>query len=251
MYKVYKHQNIETGTIYIGITKHDDVEKRWKGGMGYYSNKSLFNDILYYGWRNFTHEVLVDNIESEQEAIELEKQYIAKYDSYNNGYNGNMGGYGLNTRENFIPTQKQLDFYDKHSRKIICGDKTFKSIRDFANHYNILESKANSMLLSRMCMPKLFYDLKLRYADLDISDYDKYYKLSPRNICGLFPKEKYGEYMELWDICEYLGISYTHTHRKLYLTKINKYYKLNEKIKDGCKARKVYTIIGEKEYYEI
>ena len=107
-----------------------------------------------------------------------------------------MGGYGLNTRENFIPTQKQLDFYDKHSRKIICGDKTFKSIRDFANHYNILESKANSMLLSRMCMPKLFYDLKLRYADLDISDYDKHYKLSPRNICGLFPKEKYGEYME-------------------------------------------------------
>ncbi len=251
MYKVYKHQNIETGRIYIGITKQDDVEIRWNGGMGYYKNKGFFNDILYYGWKNFTHEVLIDNIESEQKAIEIETEYIEKCDSYYNGYNGNLGGKGLNTRENFIPTQSQLDFYDRNSRRIVCGDDIFKSIREFAKQYDILESKAYSMLLNRMCMPKYFYDLKLRYEDIDILDYDKHYKLSPRNICGLFPEDKYGEYMPLWDICEYLGIYYVHTHRKSYLTKINKYYMLAEKIKDGCKKRKLYAVMGEKEYYEV
>ena len=90
-YKVYKHTSPQ-GKVYIGITCKS-VADRWGGGTGYKSNKHFFSAIQKYGWDNFKHEVLFENL-TKKEACEKEIALIAEYDSTNpdRGYNQSSGG---------------------------------------------------------------------------------------------------------------------------------------------------------------
>lgn len=67
----------------------------------YYSGHRLDNAIKKYGIENFQYEIIIQIVESSKEKLrekldELEKFYIEKYDSYNNGYNMTLGGSGSN-----------------------------------------------------------------------------------------------------------------------------------------------------------
>lgn len=67
----------------------------------YYSGHRLDNAIKKYGIENFQYEIIIQIVESSKEKLrekldELEKVYIEKYDSYNNGYNMTLGGSGSN-----------------------------------------------------------------------------------------------------------------------------------------------------------
>lgn len=67
----------------------------------YYSGHRLDNAIKKYGIENFQYEIIIQIVESSKEKLrekldELEKFYIEKYDSYNNGYNMTVGGSGSN-----------------------------------------------------------------------------------------------------------------------------------------------------------
>lgn len=91
-YKVYIHRNKTNNKVYIGITSQKP-EERWKNGHAYSGNKYFTSAIKKYGWNNFEHEILFDNLnkdEAEQKEIEL----IAKYNSTNRefGYNIQNGG---------------------------------------------------------------------------------------------------------------------------------------------------------------
>lgn len=89
---VYKHTNLINQKNYIGITRYDDnPNKRWRNGTGYVENKIFFADIVKYGWDNFSHEILEENLTLE-EAIEKEKYYIQLYNSTTEGYNISAGG---------------------------------------------------------------------------------------------------------------------------------------------------------------
>lgn len=89
---IYIHKNKINGKIYIGQTCQD-VEKRWKNGEGYKgANNKFYNAIKKYGWDNFEHKVLEDNIKTQTEANRLECYYIELYDSIANGYNTAEGG---------------------------------------------------------------------------------------------------------------------------------------------------------------
>lgn len=54
----------------------------------------MANAIKKYGWNNVITEILEDNIPSQEEANQLEIEYIAEYDSRNpeKGYNVGIGG---------------------------------------------------------------------------------------------------------------------------------------------------------------
>lgn len=91
MYCVYKHTS-PNGKCYIGMTKQLP-EKRWQNGLGYRTQTRFYRAIKKYGWDNFTHEILAQNLTLTQ-AEELEKQMILKYKSFdkNHGYNIERGG---------------------------------------------------------------------------------------------------------------------------------------------------------------
>ena len=88
-YCVYCHI-FPNGKKYIGITK-TGTDKRWRNGAGYNSQPKIARAIAKYGWENVTHEVLAVGLDRDK-ANEMEQYYIAKYDTYNNGYNATIGG---------------------------------------------------------------------------------------------------------------------------------------------------------------
>lgn len=78
--------------LYIGITKHGT--HRWGvNGKGYISNKLFWRAIQKYGWCNFKHIVLLDNI-SKEVACECEKYLITKFQSNNPKYGYNIASGG-------------------------------------------------------------------------------------------------------------------------------------------------------------
>lgn len=93
-YKVYVHI-APNGKLYFGIT-HMPVSHRWrKDGTGYRQSVLFWRVIQKYGWDNFQHIILMENL-SEQVACECEKYLIAKYRTTNSkyGYNLCAGGEG-------------------------------------------------------------------------------------------------------------------------------------------------------------
>lgn len=90
---VYQHIS-PNGKSYIGITQQSPF-KRWKNGNGYYKQKKFYNAIKKYGWENFQHNILKENI-CEEAASYWEKYYIKEFNSYYNGYNATEGGLLLN-----------------------------------------------------------------------------------------------------------------------------------------------------------
>ena len=91
-YKLYLHIS-PSGKRYYGITSQK-VEGRWrKNGEGYRESTHFYRAIIKYGWDNFQHIVLFDNL-TKAEAKELEVYYIALYDTTNpnKGYNVSLGG---------------------------------------------------------------------------------------------------------------------------------------------------------------
>lgn len=89
-YCVYIHTNKINGKKYVGQTCN--LYERWRGnGKNYFNSIKFFNAIKKYGWDNFYHEVIQDNLNKEA-ADRLEKELIEKYDTINTGYNLKTGG---------------------------------------------------------------------------------------------------------------------------------------------------------------
>lgn len=92
---LYIHRNKVNGKIYVGITSRKPEDRWGFNGNGYRpdGNKPthFWAAILKYGWKNFEHIVILDKL-FKDEAELLEQQYITLFDSYNNGYNSNLGG---------------------------------------------------------------------------------------------------------------------------------------------------------------
>ena len=91
-FSVYVHVS-PSNKLYFGIT-HLKPERRWgANGSGYKCNKHFYRAIQKYGWDNFQHIILIDNLPKEI-ACECEKYLIAKYDTRNQnfGYNYSVGG---------------------------------------------------------------------------------------------------------------------------------------------------------------
>ena len=90
-YCIYKHTS-PSGKVYIGITSQKP-EHRWRSGNGYRNHLYFYNAIQKYGWNNFKHEIIFNNLtkeEAEQKEIELIKKYKSNQKAY--GYNIANGG---------------------------------------------------------------------------------------------------------------------------------------------------------------
>jgi hypothetical protein len=112
---IYKHTNKINGKVYIGQTCQKP-ESRWQNGKGYKGSPKFWPAIQEFGWGGFEHEILVDNISTQEEANKLEQQFIAKYNSCEDGYNATIGGKGSrNVRPVYQINRKTLEIMAEFS----------------------------------------------------------------------------------------------------------------------------------------
>lgn len=93
-YIVYIHRNMVNQKVYIGMTSRR-AKQRWKRGNGYKLQPEFYREIEEYGWDNFEHIVIAENLTKEQ-AGALERELINEFDSADSayGYNIALGGEG-------------------------------------------------------------------------------------------------------------------------------------------------------------
>ena len=91
-YCIYTHTNKTNGKIYVGLTSMIP-EERWRNGKGYHEGTHFRNAIDMYGWDNFEHKIIKDNL-TKEEASYWEQYYISFYNSTDRrcGYNMSSGG---------------------------------------------------------------------------------------------------------------------------------------------------------------
>lgn len=91
-YFIYIHKNKINGKIYVGQTCQKP-EYRWNNGEGYKRQPYFYSAIQKYGWNNFEHIILKQDL-SLEEANYWEEYYIKQYDTTNHnfGYNLTLGG---------------------------------------------------------------------------------------------------------------------------------------------------------------
>lgn len=89
-YCIYMHENKINNKKYIGQTCN--IKIRWHA-ISYKGSSRFYNAIQKYGWENFNHIILEDNLTAEEADLK-EKYYIKKYNTtdQNFGYNLKDGG---------------------------------------------------------------------------------------------------------------------------------------------------------------
>ena len=115
---VYIHVLKTDGRIYIGQT--DDITARWKPSA-YKTCSKFYKAIKEYGWENFEHRILYDNLTLE-EANKIEEELIEKYDAINHGFNLNSGGlnhlHSQETKDKMSKTRKGVPKTEEHKKAI-------------------------------------------------------------------------------------------------------------------------------------
>lgn len=89
----------------MGITKERNPKDRWQHGNGYKDNSKFYSDIAKYGWDNFTHEIVYNDLDYKT-ALFYENKLIKEYDSVKNGYNLSYSLYGKNLNYDFYDFKK-------------------------------------------------------------------------------------------------------------------------------------------------
>ena len=109
---IYKIENTITNHVYIGQTTSPDgfngrytysgtgIERVYKSHLskkehGAYYNPYLLRAMEKYGFDAFTVDEVFDTAISQDDLNYKEQYYIAKFDSYKNGYNLTYGGDGI------------------------------------------------------------------------------------------------------------------------------------------------------------
>lgn len=181
-YIVYKITNSINHKVYIGITKFNNPNNRWKNGFGYRKNSLISKAIKKYGWSLFSKEVLHDNL-SKEAACAFEIKYIKEYKNLNLSYNIGNGGEGSNsvsetTKEKLrqYKGEKASMYGKKHSKesieKIRKGSigrpvslKTRQKISEANKKYNGMRGKTHTekvrkQVSERFSIPVLQYTLQ-------------------------------------------------------------------------------------------
>ena len=120
------------GKKYVGITCCHPRNRRWQNGYGYSDQQIFYNAIRKYGWNNFEHTILEDNLTAE-EAGEAEQKYIALYQTTdrNHGYNFMVGG------------EVGYHLTEEHKKKISYANSGSKNGM-YGHHYTDEERKKMS-----------------------------------------------------------------------------------------------------------
>ena len=130
-YCIYLHTNKINGKKYVGQTCLKP-ERRWKNGLGYKGCVHFFNAIIKYGWDNFEHEIVYNNL-TKEEADYFEDLMINSLNTtdYNYGYNikdgGSIGKHSEETRRKLSEAAKGKKHSEETKKKM---SESHKNISD-------------------------------------------------------------------------------------------------------------------------
>ncbi|MGN1300900.1 MAG: NUMOD3 domain-containing DNA-binding protein [Clostridia bacterium] len=137
MYTVYIHIS-PSNKKYVGITSKNPRCRWGLNGCGYNSQQYFWRAIKKYGWDNFQHIIVYENL-TKEEAIKAEKQLIAKYKSNlpEYGYNVTEGGEGTSGMKHSEATKELLR--QKAYKQFENGmpQSTKDKIKEHNVHYNL------------------------------------------------------------------------------------------------------------------
>lgn len=160
-YTIYCHRNKINNKAYIGQTSQK-LERRWRDGEGYSHCSYFYNAIKKYGWDNFEHFIIFNNLTKEEANIK-EQLLIQLFDTINPnfGYNLEIGGgnktHSEETKQKISNSLKGMfageknPMYGKTSpnaKKIIClnTNEIFNSATEAGNCY-----KVDNSSISKVC----------------------------------------------------------------------------------------------------
>ena len=139
IWKLYLHTS-PNGKKYYGITSKNNPSERWgNNGDNYKRHPYFYNAIKKYGWDNFKHEIIFDNL-TENEAKLLEQLYITLYSTNvkENGYNMTLGGEGSlgykhtkEAKDKMRKAHKGKTLSEEHKKHIGESSKTKWQNADF------------------------------------------------------------------------------------------------------------------------
>lgn len=130
MFSVYR-LTFPTGKTYIGYTGQKP-QQRWRSGWGYQEHTEMFADIIEYGWRNITKEVVATE-EDKKRAQLLEQYYIF-----------------IENEQNECGTYNKCN--ELHAKKMIyCeeSEQIYSSVRDAAYEIGVSRQALSRVLNGR------------------------------------------------------------------------------------------------------
>lgn len=166
MYKGYIYRHWLGNKSYVGQTRMETPEQRWKDGKGYEDTR-FGRAIAKHEWNNFGHEVLLAfECETKEELVfwlnQWEMYYIEKYDSFNNGYNSTTGG------DNYICSDEA---FDDMRRAVVCLNtrQVFRSIVEAGDWICKYGQRPEDMVtsISRCCRNFEGYKARFKHPDTD------------------------------------------------------------------------------------
>lgn len=146
-YIVYKHIS-PSNKSYIGITCQKNYKHRWNNGKGYVGNDYFTKAINKYGWENFRHLILYENL-TEEEAKAKEIELINKFNTTDRskGYNITFGGESGNgyhhTQESKERISRKLKGVNTWTKTVLKGRRRGKLTDECRN--KISQSKMGSI----------------------------------------------------------------------------------------------------------
>lgn len=143
---IYKATSKTTSKSYIGLSEKGMYLRRINhyrkfNNYNYGSKNRFYKAITELGWDDFTWEtvfILNDESLTAKEVVDIlnqkEIEYIAKYDTYNNGYNNNRGG-GHRIPQDYsnLTIEEKINIQRK---KYLETRKIKRSTKEYRDKYN-------------------------------------------------------------------------------------------------------------------
>lgn len=242
---IYCFKNKVNGKCYVGqaIKLRTRLKQHWRT----IQNNSIDNMIIYkainkYGIDNFELSIVYEIRDSlaystKKRLDELEKEYIEKFDSYNNGYNSTLEGdagvsdYKMTEaqiekikqnslkQQELIREEKSKDFNNwVKSRNLQTKEEfVFKTIQDAHNALDISEYAINKCLnktyhITKKCWQFCYYNEE--FEQLPEYDSDDFKELSTGWFKELSNKEEICAYIKANPHCLYGDIKQQFTLSK-------------------------------------
>lgn len=166
---IYIHSNKETGKVYVGQTLKT-VKDRWKAKADSYKTSSFFNSaIKKYGWDSFDHQVVVENVKTQEELDNLEKLWILCLQATNSefGYNletgGGNGKPNAEARKRMSEGQKRIGNKPPNATGRVLSEETKELMRIARKKHGFTQEhrdKITASLIGRKLTPEHVANMK-------------------------------------------------------------------------------------------